>query len=87
MSANVQALQEKCCATIVEVSADMTAVVVLAEQSLDLDRTVTKREQALLEMERKLHAASSAVLSAQHSTLAKAEKTRQCREEMGDAKK
>lgn len=44
-----------------------------------------KREQALVEMGRKLQVASSAALSAQHTASAKAEEARKCRKELEDA--
>lgn len=45
------ALQWKRRFVSVEVLADILAAVVLAEQILDLERQVTKREQALVEVE------------------------------------
>lgn len=62
----------------------MLAVVALAEQSLNLERQVKKREQAQAEVERRLQAACSAALSVQHSALAEVEKTRKFREELED---
>lgn len=56
----------------VEVPSDMLGVIALAERCLDLKVSVTKQEQALVEVEQKLHIASSAGLSRQHSALAKA---------------
>lgn len=47
----------------------MLAVVALAEQSLDLEHQVTKRDQAVVEVERKLQIASSGALLAQYSAL------------------
>lgn len=44
--------------------ADMMAVVALAAPSLGLERQVTKREQSLVEVKRKLQVADSVVLSA-----------------------
>lgn len=49
----------------VDASPDMLIVVALAEQNLHLERQVMKREQALVEMARKLQVASSAIFSAQ----------------------
>lgn len=45
---------------------------------------VTKGEQELREVERKLQVASSAVLLAQHSALSKAEETQKCRGKVED---
>lgn len=45
---------------------------------------MTKREQAPVEVERKLHALSCAALSAQHSTSAKAEEAGKCRRDLED---
>lgn len=45
---------------------------------MDLDRQLTKWKQALAEVERRLQVASSAALSAQHNTLAKAVKANKC---------
>lgn len=46
---------------------------------------MTKREQALYEEECKLEVASSAPLSALHSTLAMAKEVRKCHEELEEA--
>lgn len=56
----------------------------LAERSLDLIRSVTKREQTLVEVNRNSQVASSAALSAQHSALEHAEKNRECPEILGN---
>lgn len=56
----MEALQEKCRSPSEEVPADMLAVIALAEQSFDSEREMTKREQALAEVERKLQNESSA---------------------------
>lgn len=67
----MRGLQEKYRSTSVDVSVVLLTVVMLAGRSLDLDRTVMKQKQALVEVERKQKVASSAVLSAQHVDLAK----------------
>lgn len=51
---NMRAFQGMCRAKSAEVSADMLAVVALAEQCLDLEFTVSKLAQALDEVEWKL---------------------------------
>lgn len=73
LQGKMRALQKKCRSTIVEVSVDSLVVVALVERCLDLEQHVTKQTQTLVEVERKLQAARSAALSAQHSVLEKAE--------------
>lgn len=81
----MRALQEIIRSASEENPADILAIVALAERRLDLERQVTKRELALVELERKLQVARSAALSAHHSALAKVEEERKCREELEDA--
>lgn len=78
-------LQEKYCSACLENSADMVAVVALAERCLDIECQMMKREQALLKVERKLRAASSAALWTQRSILAKMEEACKCRDDKADA--
>lgn len=73
---------EKCCSTSVDLSADVLAVVVMAKQRLDLEGQVTKREQVLEEVERKLQVASCTALSIEHSAREIVEEARRCREEL-----
>lgn len=64
----------------------MMAIVAQAEQSLNLERKMTKREQPLTLVTRKLLIASTKVLSAQNSAPEKAEEVRKFREEVKDDK-
>lgn len=61
------------------------AVVSLSVRSLDVERLVTKRKQALIEVEQNLQIANNAALSTQHSCLAKAEEALNCRGDMENA--
>lgn len=81
----MSALQKNCRFVSEEVPADILAVVALAKQSLDFEHQLRKREQTLVEVEQKLQGASSEALSAQNSTLEKAEEARKCREKLEDA--
>lgn len=49
----MRALQQNCRSTKFEAPSEMLAFFPLAEKSLDFDRQVTKREPALVEVERK----------------------------------
>lgn len=67
----MRALQDKCRSASAETTADMLAVVSLAEQCLNRKHQVTTWEPALAEVKRKWQAASCATVSAQHSALAR----------------
>lgn len=73
-------LQEKCCSTSPQFSAKMLTAFALADLDLELERQVTKHEQARVEVEQNLQVARSAPLSAQHSALAKPEEARRSRD-------
>lgn len=63
----------------------MLAVVAIAEQSLRFEFQVAKLEQTLVGVEWILQVASSTALSAQYSSLERAEETRMCREKLENA--
>lgn len=76
----MRALPEKYCLASIEAAAAILTVVAFSKQSLDLKRQVTKKEQALVDMEQKVQVANSGAMSAQHRALAKVEKARRRRE-------
>lgn len=85
LQGKMRAQQEKYRLESVKVLADMLGVVALAKKRLDWEHQVTKREQALVKVEQKLEATSSATLSAQHSSLEGVDEARKCREKLEDA--
>lgn len=60
----MRVLQEKCRSASEEFSAEILAVIALAQQNLDLELQVKNREQSLVAAERKLQVASIVALSA-----------------------
>lgn len=71
-----RALQKKCFFANVGVLADVFAVIMWTQQSLDFQLQGMMREQSFLEVEMKLQVVCRAALSAQKSALAKVEEAR-----------